>query len=329
MTTETHVLLPTEIDREKHRAALDVWNDCMMNAETLEMTWPKLVKAIAAIDVTHTSQPNTGTPPITFEQWCKSYHLAENTVSRAAWRDARASVVWERQSPEDSNRFDPASGVPDPISNSYQGPHDDSPYVPSWCYENAAPLMCSCGHHHGYHNDAGCNQCACKAFFEEPTINRSVATTTLDKPEKNTGSPSRQQIGADNGGIASAPLIPSCEHEWARRRDGRRCHKCEKVELGAPPPQTPAETPLADRLMDWSLNPGITDPLLVKELREASVSLSIFPPDPRNAERYRWIRLASVDPAISEAFVNVCESEPETPELFDAAIDKAMRATTA
>jgi hypothetical protein len=202
MTTETHVLVPTEIDREKHRAALDVWNDCMMNAETLEMTWPRLVKAFAAIGVTHTSQPDTG-------------------------------------------------------------------------------------------------------------------------------SPSRQQIGADNGGIASAPLIPSCEHEWARRRDGRRCHKCEKVELGAPPPQTPAETPLADRLMDWSLNPGITDPLLVKELREASVSLSIFPPDPRNAERYRWIRLASVDPAISEAFVNVCESEPETPELFDAAIDKAMRATTA
>ena len=48
-------------------------------------------------DVTHTSQPNTGTPPITFEQWCKSYHLAENAVSRAAWRDARRSVLWEKQ----------------------------------------------------------------------------------------------------------------------------------------------------------------------------------------------------------------------------------------
>jgi hypothetical protein len=188
MTIETHMLVPTEIDRENHRAALDVWNDCMMNAETLERTWPRLVKAIAAIDVTHTSQPDTG-------------------------------------------------------------------------------------------------------------------------------SPRRQQSGADNGGIelgvhtsagASLPRSP------------------EKVIAG----EAPSTGTIADRLMDWSLNPGITDPLLVKELREASVSLSIFPPDPRDAERYRWLRLASVNSAISEAFVNVCESEPETPELFDAAIDKAMCATT-
>ena len=44
----THVFVPKEINREIHRNLLDVWNDCMMNAETLEMTWPKLVKALAA-----------------------------------------------------------------------------------------------------------------------------------------------------------------------------------------------------------------------------------------------------------------------------------------
>jgi len=36
-----------------------------------------------------------GTPPVTFEQWCVSYNLAQNTASRAAWRDARASIRWE------------------------------------------------------------------------------------------------------------------------------------------------------------------------------------------------------------------------------------------
>jgi hypothetical protein len=41
-------LVPVEIDREKHRAVLDAWNSCMANADTLESTWPKLVKAISA-----------------------------------------------------------------------------------------------------------------------------------------------------------------------------------------------------------------------------------------------------------------------------------------
>lgn len=43
---------------------------------------------------------------------------------------------------------------PGPISDSNPGPADDSPYVPSWCYPNG-PRMCPCGHHEGYHNDAG------------------------------------------------------------------------------------------------------------------------------------------------------------------------------
>lgn len=38
--------LPAEIDRTKHGKVLEVWNDCMANCETLEMTWPKLVKAM-------------------------------------------------------------------------------------------------------------------------------------------------------------------------------------------------------------------------------------------------------------------------------------------
>ena len=55
--------------------------------------------------------------------------------------------------------------MPGEISQSYQGPPDDAPYVPSWCYEPGKPKMCKCGHHEGYHNDAGaCNQqhkCGC------------------------------------------------------------------------------------------------------------------------------------------------------------------------
>ena len=44
--------------------------------------------------------------------------------------------------------------MPGPVSDSYQGPPDDAPYVPSWCYE-AGPKMCPCGHHEGYHADSG------------------------------------------------------------------------------------------------------------------------------------------------------------------------------
>lgn len=52
--------------------------------------------------------------------------------------------------------------MPGPISDSYGGPDDRCPYVPHWCYPNNAPRMCPCGHHEGYHNDAGkCSQCAC------------------------------------------------------------------------------------------------------------------------------------------------------------------------
>lgn len=58
--------------------------------------------------------------------------------------------------------------MPGPISQHYPGPGADSPYVPSWCYEGGKPPMCSCGHHHGYHNDAGkCLQarwCRCAGY---------------------------------------------------------------------------------------------------------------------------------------------------------------------
>ena len=38
--------------------------------------------------------------------------------------------------------------------DSYEGPPDDAPYVPSWCYAKG-PKMCPCGHHEGYHADDG------------------------------------------------------------------------------------------------------------------------------------------------------------------------------
>jgi hypothetical protein len=60
--------------------------------------------------------------------------------------------------------------MPGPVSQSNPGPSDDSPYVPSWCYDAPGPRMCACGDHEGYHNDAGkClrnKSCKCKGFSE-------------------------------------------------------------------------------------------------------------------------------------------------------------------
>lgn len=44
--------------------------------------------------------------------------------------------------------------MPGPISESFKGRSDGTPYVPSWCYKNG-PRECPCGHHEGYHNDGG------------------------------------------------------------------------------------------------------------------------------------------------------------------------------
>ncbi len=44
--------------------------------------------------------------------------------------------------------------MPGPISQCHAGTPDHAPYVPSWCYPNGAK-QCPCGHHEGYHNDAG------------------------------------------------------------------------------------------------------------------------------------------------------------------------------
>ena len=44
--------------------------------------------------------------------------------------------------------------MPGPVSDSYNGPPDDAPYVPAYLYKNG-PKVCSCGHHEGYHNDEG------------------------------------------------------------------------------------------------------------------------------------------------------------------------------
>lgn len=60
--------------------------------------------------------------------------------------------------------------TPGPVSDSYKGPSDDSPYVPSWCYPRGAK-MCPCGHHEGYHNDKGkcllAHACACAGLPAE------------------------------------------------------------------------------------------------------------------------------------------------------------------
>lgn len=60
--------------------------------------------------------------------------------------------------------------MPGEVSRSSRGPKDGTPYVPSWCYRNG-PKECPCGHHEGYHNDAGeCvlgHQCHCKGLPPE------------------------------------------------------------------------------------------------------------------------------------------------------------------
>ena len=60
--------------------------------------------------------------------------------------------------------------MPGPVSDSSRGPSDDAPYVPSWCYPDG-PRMCPCGHHEGYHNDAGVclqrHKCGCNGLPAE------------------------------------------------------------------------------------------------------------------------------------------------------------------
>ena len=53
--------------------------------------------------------------------------------------------------------------MPGPVSESSEGPPDDSPFVPSWCYPDNEPRMCFCGHHEGWHDDLGeCAMIGCK-----------------------------------------------------------------------------------------------------------------------------------------------------------------------
>lgn len=58
--------------------------------------------------------------------------------------------------------------MPGPVSDSSRGPSDYAPYVPSWCYPLGSPKMCPCGHHEGYHDDAGvccmARLCGCKGL---------------------------------------------------------------------------------------------------------------------------------------------------------------------
>lgn len=58
--------------------------------------------------------------------------------------------------------------MPGTVSDGHKGAPDDGPYVPSWCYPNGNPKMCSCGHHEGYHNDKGeclrAGSCGCSGI---------------------------------------------------------------------------------------------------------------------------------------------------------------------
>lgn len=61
--------------------------------------------------------------------------------------------------------------MPGEISRAHKGPGNRSPYVPEWCYPNSNPKMCPCGHHEGYHNDAGIcllrRECNCQGLPDD------------------------------------------------------------------------------------------------------------------------------------------------------------------
>lgn len=46
----------------------------------------------------------------------------------------------------------------------------------------------------------------------------------------------QQQYKGAGATMMDAALVlytqETCSHAWSRRRDGRRCHKCEKIEFG-------------------------------------------------------------------------------------------------
>ena len=56
------------------------------------------------------------------------------------------------------------AAIPELLQRHGCGPRDDTPYVPSWSYP-VAPKVCPCGHHEGFHDDAGIcllkNECGC------------------------------------------------------------------------------------------------------------------------------------------------------------------------
>ena len=60
--------------------------------------------------------------------------------------------------------------MPGAVSDSYPGPTEGTPYVPSWCYP-AGPRMCPCGDHEGFHSDSGeclrCADCGCTGIPPE------------------------------------------------------------------------------------------------------------------------------------------------------------------
>ena len=78
--------------------------------------------------------------------------------------------------------------MPGSISDQHKGTPDHAPYIPSWCYPDNEPKHCPCGHHEGYHDDAGAclhkRTCGCIGLpetarttaAEKAAYNRSVDT---------------------------------------------------------------------------------------------------------------------------------------------------------
>jgi len=61
--------------------------------------------------------------------------------------------------------------MPGPVSDSYQGPPDDGPYVPDYCYASGPKVCRDCGCHEGFHNDEGqclrAYECNCAGLHPE------------------------------------------------------------------------------------------------------------------------------------------------------------------
>jgi hypothetical protein len=61
--------------------------------------------------------------------------------------------------------------MPGKISGISSGPKNNTPYVPSWLFDNGSARVCLCGCHEGYHNSSGrclnTISCGCIGFAQD------------------------------------------------------------------------------------------------------------------------------------------------------------------